>query len=347
MKKTIFVLGAVIWTAAACRIPAMAVSYADLAVDGSWLETKMESLEDADYYTVELPADGELTVRMQSEMNSVFFDVLDTNLVNSYANESLWSGTTAEPVTSQTENVVLEKGTYCVKVYAPNWDRERGESGVYRLCAEFKELETSEKEPNNKAEEAMPISSGIKQAGILWKDDEYDYYQFTMTSAGEVDILVNCYMPYMDVGLRDAFQVDVFNKEGIYNGNESEPAVYNKKVELQPGIYYLFLAKTQDGLYNVTVTGEGIEDVTESVSPDDPAASEPAAEDVVTIKVTEAKQLETVDGGEVVWGSYNLKVAAVSNTGMVVGISPGTAKIVGIAADGSGKMITYTVSVTE
>ena len=258
MKKRIFILGAAISVAVACRIPALAISYTDLAVDGSWLEQEMESTDDADYYTVELPADGELTARIQSDMYAVTFDVLDTDLVNSYASATLYHGTTAEPVTFQTESIVLEKGTYCIKVYDPLWNKENGESSVYRLCAEFKELETSEKEPNNKAEEATPISSGEKQAGILWKDDGYDYYQFTMASAGEVDILVNCYMANMDVGLRDAYQVDVFGKESIYNGNESEPAVYHKKVDLQPGVYYLFLSSVCGGFYNAAVTGEEI-----------------------------------------------------------------------------------------
>ncbi|WP_235832661.1 stalk domain-containing protein [Acetivibrio mesophilus] len=142
------------------------------------------------YYKVELPAPGKVNLSFNHknlESSSVYWQV---TMFDSAENIVLYFESTGTNTEGKSMNAYLNKGTYYVRVVSR--DSYWYSSADYTLCVNHTENQGEyEIEPNRNRDLATEISVDKPVTGNLRVSDDIDFYQFTISEPGKVNLSFN------------------------------------------------------------------------------------------------------------------------------------------------------------
>nr|WP_106780351.1 S-layer homology domain-containing protein [Lysinibacillus timonensis] len=210
--------------------------------------TKLESDIDEDFYMINVPQDGKLTIKasmLQHLKDHTGHEALQLQLFASSGDGitlyELESG-------SDTFPFYLAKGTYYLRVFSNDQPMK------YSLATSFVSGDSYENESNNTQATAKPLIPNSKYTGTL-NDGGYDntfqdvdYYKFEMSEDGLFELE---YTP--STRIANHFVIEKANGGEIHHPNSNannwtEPV--NIRLNLEKGVYYLKIEDNTSG-YNV------------------------------------------------------------------------------------------------
>jgi predicted transposase YbfD/YdcC len=194
--------------------------------------------DSVDYYKVQLPKAGKLTVNISS-----YFEHMDVQL-HDLDGEEIWNSNVydGEEYNPQklSNHVHLEAGTYYIKISKGSWGNT---TGTYQLDTLFQAAENNEVEPNNGTEIAQLLTLNEKpvQGFLSWSDSE-DYYKVVLPKAGQLKINISTYFEHMDIQLLDTSREELLDTSAL-DGKENDPQKWTNEMDLEAGTYYIKISK--------------------------------------------------------------------------------------------------------
>ncbi len=240
--------------------PAYAIGVkASLPMNGQWVSGSLSAEDEIQYYKIELPTYGKLTVDVSNSMNGGQFFLMNEDLSITYCKTDSaggnwkWGASESNPKT-WSDSRWYSPGTYYLKVITW-WDG--GSIGSFRLKATFIDGNCEESEPNNSSFQAMPLAQGRKVRAIITCDDVEDWYTFSLAKEADVNIRLEHFYGGICANLLDA---DMNVKQDImagriWDGSETTPDIEDRMVTLPAGTYYIrcwhfdYQADSSRGLY--------------------------------------------------------------------------------------------------
>ena len=233
----------------------------DISIDGTWTDrAAINGDVQAYYYRIELPEQGLLEIVLQSWMEGVEYKLWNEDVSHEYGSEYVLNGTESEAASMVVSSIYLPAGVYYAEV-----SQNSGYTGQFRIKATFTSGQCNESEPNDPASVATPLNAGETRRGMIWVDDEYDYYAFAIGDTQAVRIVVKAYMDGLEINLRDSDELEVLDADGksvdseyLLSGNTAEPSTCVIERTLKPGSYLVMVKKNSsyDGIYELTVNGD-------------------------------------------------------------------------------------------
>lgn len=235
-------------------------AWEDISIDGTWTEQMAINGDvQAYYYRIELPEQGLLEIVLQSWMEGVEYKLWNGDVSHEYGSDYVWNGSESEASSQVVSSIYLPAGVYYAEV-----SQNSGYTGLFRIKATFTAGKCNETEPNDPASAATPLNADETRRGMIWVDDEYDYYAFAIGDTQTVRIAVKAYMEGLEINLRNSDEMEVIDADGksvdceyLWNGNTTEPSTCVIERTLKPGSYLVMVKKNSsyDGIYELTVSG--------------------------------------------------------------------------------------------
>ena len=322
---------------------AAGINYTTLKTDDTWLAGEISVIDEVDYYTVTIPSAGWLTVTYQGlSVGSGSIVILDKDMVYYYDRSSVSGSAENNPKTTYI-TVALEAGVYHIKTY--------GNTGTYRVKADFKAAGNNEKESNNDFLTAMPLQMSQLVTGFFSMDDRVDFYKIDVLTKQTVQVICTSYID--ECSYADGCYMSIYDKDwmviesvGIDSGGESNPGTYVFEQELLPGTYYIkvypcnssnifgfaygrYTIKYEQKVMTNSIKVTGKKQVTEGKK----------------IKLSANVLPTNATDKTVSWTSANSYIASVDSTGRVTAYRPGKVRITVSAQDGSNASKVYTIYV--
>ena len=238
-KRTISMLLAVVLVLSVAVCPVFAGSNMDDATPINLDTQYSDSITDlntVDYFTFNLPASGRLKLEITTHIYKTNFALLDVNgyTVWEKTNQT-WNSSTHEY--NLEEDVDLTSGRYYFVV------RQYGDStGAYSFRLSCTSANESFHETtggtNNDMEHASAISAGHTYYGQIANNDTVDYYKFSLSKSGRINLTLAAAIYKTDYALYDANGYTLWEKTNQTWDKESH--VYNLEYDfdLTAGTYY-------------------------------------------------------------------------------------------------------------
>lgn len=213
-------------------------STANHIVMGNVIVGQISENDDHDTYYFELVRSGCISLDITSYMRyyTIFvYDVDGKELWNSGGKE--W--TESVGYRKDAYDLYLEKGTYYIEVYGDgpySWNHSRGK---YIVNTGFASSGTTFDGDDNSFATANAITNEKIYTGQISINDDFDTYQFDVTSGGEISINIMSHMRYYCMKLFDADGKEIWYTDC----NEwNENVGYRKDahdIVVSPGTYYM------------------------------------------------------------------------------------------------------------
>ncbi len=306
-----------------------------LYTNDNWVSGSIDVEGEADFYTVNLPSAGYLSVTYQGwSIGDGYCSLLSEDMASRYWRYEVYTSSDINPKT-RSEGRWLEAGAYIVKV-----EGDRRCTGTYKVKAKFTPAKNNEKEPNNTFNAAMKLGANQLVTGLLSEDDNTDFYTFTLS---QKKTLLFSYLGY----IRDSYfeiwdenYISIYRKD-VYYGSETSPKSHVYEVTLNPGTYFVKITPYggNTGRYSlkyinvIKVSGIKVSGNKQVVAGK-------------KFKLSASVSPSSATNKAVSYSTDNSSVATVdANTGVVTTCNPGTAHIRVSALDGGGASKSVTVVV--
>lgn len=266
-KKSVrlFLALAVMLTLFLCPSEKVSAANRILALNGQWVTGSISDKEAVDYYTFTVSRASYVTIDYQGwSLCDSYVQIWNADLTERYTHDSVYGCSASNPKTV-TNELILEAGSYCVKVYPNPFASQLGE---YRLRGSCRAVGNTETEPNNDFAQAMELKAGTKVTGLLSQTDHVDFFKLKVSSTRKVEVVFTSRASsfYFSVWDSDFKQI-----KGQYAyGSETQPATITYEEALSPGTYYIKVNSYSDsytGRYHLSwnLKRETLSDVNVSV----------------------------------------------------------------------------------
>ena len=200
---------------------------------------------DLDQYTVVLPMAGKLTVRITSRLEWLTIEWQDYERQRIRFND-IGTGSEYSPKIYE-ESMDLEGGTYYLNVLM-----NAGRKGAYEITTQFVQAGNNESEPNDKPEQAQPISINQTVRGFISYQDDNDYYKIELQQAGRLTVHITSRLEWLNIEWLDNALQRMRNND-LGGGSESSPKIYEQYIDLEAGVYFIRIYKNagRTGVYDV------------------------------------------------------------------------------------------------
>lgn len=250
MKKLLSLVLALLLSASCMFITASAagdsMSAASSINVGSSYSGSITSSSNVDFYKFTLSNSGCVRLKVSAGIQYLYFYIYDSN------GNSIWeSGLTYWNYT--TELIVLDKyldltsGSYyfCIK------QGSNGYTGNYNFSTSFSSANESFKETqsdkNNTTSNSDNINMGTTYKGQIALNDNKDFYKFTVSSSGSVNLSVSASMQYAYFYIYDSSAKKIWNS-GLQFWDSSTGLInLNKSLSLSAGTYYFEVEQASGG----------------------------------------------------------------------------------------------------
>lgn len=314
---------------------AAGISYITLNTDDTWVSGEISDKDECDYYSVQIPSAGWLTVNYQGfSVRDSYIEIWDKDLTEQYVKTEVYTSSSSSPITKNF-TLALEAGTYRIKIYSYG-----NNIGDYRLKASFDTANNNETESNNEFNDAMLLGLNQLVTGFLSIDDRVDFYKITVPSKKTVRLIYTAYIADSYFGIWDGNYINTYETE-VWTASETAPLTHTYEQELTAGTYYIKITPYANKTGRYTLKYE------EKVLANSIAISgktKVTAGDKVNL-ASKISPSNTTDK-TVYWSSGNTSVASVDKeTGEVTTYCAGIVNITASAQDGSNVSKTYTIIV--
>ena len=207
-----------------------------------------------DYYKFTLATSGTLDLEfISSGMKYVYLSLYDASGAKLWESNPYWNSST-ELINAE-KTFYLTSGTYyfSVRKYSSYY-------GSYNFRFFFASAGETFREPqggsDNSIQDARTISIGTRYKGQLAMNDSRDFYKFTISTSGAITLdTVTDSMKYVYLKIYDATGKEIWSRNPYWNSS-TEQIVFNDKVHLTSGTYYLGFIQysSYQGNYNFEVS---------------------------------------------------------------------------------------------
>lgn len=232
--------------------------------------------EKLDYYRFTLADSGAINLKGTLYMQSARVTVFNAAGEEVWREGYDWNSTTQQ--ISLNETIHLTSGTYyiCLEKY---W----GEGSAYNFQLDYTSANESFKEYNggsdNSLNSANAVDVNTAYRGQIASNDEKDYYKFTLTNSGAIDIKGTLYMKTVYITVFDSEGQEIWDKGCEWNDTTQQISL-DKTLHLTSGTYYIcfenWIGRT--GNYNFrldyTSAGESFPETNGGTNNDIPSASD-------------------------------------------------------------------------
>ncbi len=230
-------------------------------ISGSTMES-----DDTDYYIVELPSDGAISVQFSHDyvesgenlwqMGLYTYNNTEKELITQY-----YTGSQRTPQT--TTNIGLPAGKYYIAIRADNWNR--WSDGDYRFTVQYYSSSVWEHEDNANRLSATRVPFNSEMRGSTMMSDDQDFFVFTLPEKDTVSFsFIHEYVDTND----SLWNLSVFNDSDVdhailsvdYAGTGKEKLTTGE-MDLSSGTYYLCVKgnnwnRWSPGPYTLTVNAK-------------------------------------------------------------------------------------------
>ena len=205
-----------------------------------------------DYYRFTLSTSGMIRLRSTAYMQYLNYKLFDS------AGEELWS--TIENWNGSTEQISLDEtkhltsGTYYLAI-----ERNGERYGNYSFSIAFTSAGETFKETkggiDNSLGDAHSINMGTTYKGQIALNDDRDFYKFSLSTSGALNISSIANMQYLNYYFYDDAGNELWSTIENWNGS-TEQIVLNKTLYFTSGTYYLGIVRngSRYGNYNFKLT---------------------------------------------------------------------------------------------
>ena len=217
---------------------------------GTWETGMLPFFWDMDYYKVTIPSSGKLVLNFRSFLDTISYDIFDTDGLSVIKSIDVFSGNESTPQSTEA-SFYLEAGTYYVQARKGN-DR----TGKYELRATFTSANVTEKEPNDTPAQAESLTLGTWKTGMFPVSLDVDYYKMTVKASEKITLSFRSYLNCIHYDIVSADGINVIKTITHRYGNEGTPATHDEVLDLAPGTYYVRARKDGNnaGKYEINLT---------------------------------------------------------------------------------------------
>ncbi len=244
--------------AAMCALTVSASAFTDakaVTYDKVYYDS-ITSADKDDYYSFSLGSYSKLTIGITTTMRPYTLTIYDAD------KKEVWTETVSkrlfEDVTDDSKIIQkeLEAGNYFLKVTS-------SATGNYNLKLTYvlakKAASETDADKNNSFEAAKKIKLGSTVSGKLLKEKEEDFYKFTVSSAGTLDIKVTSNMRFYSAILykenADKTRTKVWSDDKNEWDSAKKSRVDTHTLELSEGTYYLEINGFRSSREIIVATG--------------------------------------------------------------------------------------------
>lgn len=217
-----------------------------LNMDGQWSKDYWLTDDNAHYYKIVIPADGDFSFKFMSYMRYwCYYELYSSDMSKQYWDKTVYSGSETSP-TSSSYNASLSKGTYILKIHADD-------TGRYRMWATYKNHHVND---GNAVSYDSPqnFTMGSTITGALTESDREDWYRIKVPKTGYYTLFCKSYIDY--TLFYELYSSDLLNTiidSTIYGGDETNPGTRKHDLVLKAGTYYIKVtAGSYTGKYILT-----------------------------------------------------------------------------------------------
>ena len=205
---------------------------------GSTYNGSITSSNSKDFYKFTLSSSGRINLKSTAYMKCIYYTIYDANGNEIWYDNPYWDDSTNQ--ISYSENLDLTSGTYylCVERYSDYYTY----MGNYNFKLSFISANESFKEvnggSNNSLNTANSISTNVAYNGQLAKNDEKDFYKFTLSTSGRVKFTSTAYMKYVYYTIYDVNGKQIWYDNPYWDDSTNQIS-YDENIDLTSGTYYL------------------------------------------------------------------------------------------------------------
>lgn len=221
---------------------------------GTKYSSSITSSSTKDYFKFTLSTSGRINLSLSASIKYAYFYIYDSDGDEVWRTGGIeWNSTTE--LISLNRSIDLTSGTYyfCVK-------QGLSYTGNYNFKLSFTSAGESFKETqggnNNLTSTADSISLGTKYYGQIASNDTKDFYKFTVSSSGTVNISVSASIRYSFYYVYDSSASQVWSSSGMTWNSSTELLTLTKSLTLSSGTYYFCVKQgnSDTGNYNFKIT---------------------------------------------------------------------------------------------
>ncbi|MCM1568461.1 MAG: hypothetical protein NC081_03315 [Roseburia sp.] len=228
--------------------------------------------KDTHWYTFRMESSGCIHLNASADFSYVRYTIYDSN-GKEVANTVGYTNSAGVAITDM--DVHLTGGNYYFTV--GDTSTYASYAGNYSFTLSYKNAEESFPETgwgtNNSVAEASIISLGKTYKGQLARNDEKDFYKFTMPSSGRVVFSLLAELHKMDCYLYNSAGEEIWNRRSYYANSMTGKISATETFDLKKGTYYWMFQSGYNGNYSFNTSfasaGESFEEAETGEGADD------------------------------------------------------------------------------
>lgn len=197
------------------------------------------SSDSANYYRFTIPSSGRITLTATAGMEWIYYYIYDNSGNQVWTVNPFWNSTTE--LINTNETIDLIKGTY---YFAAVKDGSR--TGNYSFELDFdsayESFSETEKENNNTINSASLIDINTKYNGQIARNDEKDFYKFTLSSSGRITVSAAAKIKWVYYYIYNNSGKQLWYINPLWN-ETTETIAINQIVDLTAGTYYFVASR--------------------------------------------------------------------------------------------------------
>lgn len=199
--------------------------------------------DDRDFYRFVLTSSGRITFTATAGMVYINYYIYDS------AGEEIWRinpyWNSATEIISTDETIDLTKGTYYFVVRRDGGSNTGNYSFRLQFSGANESFPEAEGGTDNSIADANDISLNKEYRGQIARNDDRDFYKFTVNSSDSISVVSEAHMPYLYYYIYDSAGKEVWRKSSYRNSTTKKINIV-EEVELTAGTYYFAVEGSRD-----------------------------------------------------------------------------------------------------
>lgn len=225
-------------------------SASTILTNGTYYNAQIAINDDKDFWKIELPSSGKISITGQANMEWVYMHIYDDMAEELWKTNPHWNDTSK--IITISEEIYLTSGTYyfCVEK-----DGER--CGDYNFAISFVSSNETFAEINGGSNNTVASASELKienaYIGMLGLNDEKDFYRFTVDSNGSYVVSIKSSIKYMYMNIFSADNIEIVSRS-ISGDSTTGNILYSEIISLERGTNYIALSRDGNNFGNYTLS---------------------------------------------------------------------------------------------